>query len=121
MATLENKATVSYYKEGVEFSIDSNTVEFNRVDNVMRLYKSVAPTRGKSGDQVTFSISAAATAPVTAAPLVDKLSGFTFVPGSVKIDNVPVTMADPNVGIDLGMQFYSAPTTCNISFDCTVD
>lgn len=120
MATLENKASVLYYKEGVNFSIDSNTVKFNRVDNVMNLYKWVSPTYGKPGDKVTFSISAAATAPVSAM-VTDKLSGFTFVPGSVIINNVPNTYANPDTGIVLDTELMSAPTTCNISFDCTVD
>lgn len=120
MATLENKATVFYYKEGMNFSIDSNTVEFNRVDNVMNVYKNVMPSRGKSGDKVTFSISAAASAPVSAM-VTDKLSGFTFVPGSVVINNVPNTYANPDTGIILDTELMSAPTTCNISFDCTVD
>lgn len=119
MATLTNKATTTYSLLGVNLSIDSNTVKFNKVENVVTLTKSVNPTAGKSGDTVTFTITLLATAAILNAVVTDTLVGFTFVPGTVKIDGVTQAGANPNTGITVGA--VGLNITKNITFDCTVN
>lgn len=119
MATLTNKATATYSLLGVNFSIDSNTVNFNQVVNVVTLTKSVNPTAGKSGDTVTFTITLLATAAILNAVVTDPLVGFTFVPGTVKIDGTTVAGADPNTGITVGGVGLNVTKT--ITFSVTVN
>lgn len=121
MAVLTNKATATYNLLGVPLTIDSNTVNFTTVVNVVTLTKSCSPTAGKSGDTVTFTITALATAAITGAVITDNLtgSGFTFVAGSVKVDGTSVPAANPNTGITLGAVGLNITKT--ITFDVTVD
>ena len=119
MAVLTNKATATYSLLGVNLSIDSNTINFNQVVNVVTLTKSVNPTAGQSGDTVTFTITLLATAAILGTVVTDTLVGFTFVPGTVKIDGVAQAGANPNTGITIGGVGLNITKT--ITFDCTVN
>lgn len=119
MPTLTNKATATYSLLGVNLSIDSNIINFNQVVNVVTLTKSVSPTAGKSGDTVTFTINLVATAAILSTVVTDTLVGFTFVPGTVKIDGVTQAGANPNTGITIGA--VGLNVTKVITFDATVD
>lgn len=119
MAVLTNKATATYSLLGVNLSIDSNTVNFDQVVNVVTLTKSVNPTAGKSGDTVTFTVTLLATAAILSTVVTDTLVGFTFVPGTVKIDGVVQPTANPNTGITMGAVALGINKT--ITFDCTVN
>lgn len=117
--TLTNKATVTYSLLGVNLSIDSNTINFNKVVNVVTATKSVNPTAGKSGDTVTFTITVVSTDVITTVVVTDALVGFTFVPGTVKIDGTTQASADPNTGITLGGMGINVTKT--ITFNATVN
>ena len=119
MAVLTNKARANYSLLGVNLSVDSNTINFDQVVNVVTLTKSANPTAGKSGDTVTFTITLLATAAISSTVVTDTLVGFTFVPGTVKIDGVSQPSANPNTGITVGAVGLNATKT--ITFDCTVD
>lgn len=119
MPTLTNKATINYSLLGVNLSIDSNTVNFNQVVNVVTATKSVSPTAGKSGDTVLFTINVLSTAAITSCILTDVLSGFTFVSGSVKIDGVSQPSANPNTGITIGA--IGLNVTSVVTFNATVN
>lgn len=119
MAVLTNKATATYTLLGVNLSIDSNTINFDQVVNVVTLTKSVNPTAGKSGDTITFTITLLATAAILGTVVTDTLVGFTFVPGTVKIDGVSQPAANPNTGITIGAVGLNVTKT--ITFDCTVN
>lgn len=119
MPQITNKATVTYTLLGVNLSIDSNTVNFDKVVNVLTATKSVSPSAGKSGDTVLFTIDVLTTAAITGVVLTDVLTGFTFVSGSVKIDGVSQPSANPNTGINIGA--VGIGITKTVTFNATVD
>ena len=73
------------------------------VVNMVTLIKSSNSTAGKSSDTVTFTITLLATAAISSTVVTDTLVGFTFVPGTVKIDGIFQPSANPNTGITVGL------------------
>lgn len=121
MAVKTNKGTCTYTLLGVSLSIDSNIVNFDVVGNVVTLTKAMSPAAGKPGDTITVTFTLLATAAILNTVLTDDLPtlGFTFVPGSVKIDGVSVPAANPVTGINIGGVGLNVTKT--IEFQCTVN
>lgn len=120
MATLTNKATGEYTYLGANITTKSNEVTFTSVKNQLSIVNSVTPTSGTQGDTVTFALTLTALVTLNdvnvTAPLTE--SGFTFVPGSVKINGIVQPGFDPNVGMLVNVLPAGAPIP--VTFDATV-
>lgn len=122
MQNLSNKATVNY-KQGdsahkVPFSVDTNAANFEKVENVLHVHKSIYPQQGCAGDTVQFHIGCSATGYAENVVICDDLHGFTYVPDSLKIDNVAAT-GIPITAISIGN--LNSNQGKFITFECTVD
>lgn len=120
MATLTNKATGKYTYLGANITTKSNEVTFTSVPDQLTIDKSLTPTSGTQGTLVTFTLTLTALVTLNNVTITDLLTaaGFTFVPGSVKINSIAQPGFDPNVGMLVNVLPAGAPIP--VTFDATV-
>ena len=117
---LINIANLKYKYKNKNFNEEASST-FDLLEDNLILTKTQTPTEGFQGDTVEFTITIKTDNLITNAILTDDLFsvGYTFVPGSVIIDNVPQNSLNPVTGINLGT--INANTTKVIKFYGTVN
>lgn len=99
-----NTSNITVTLGGESFVLSSNEMTVFILENEVLLLKSADKTYVKSGEEVTFTIKISNIGTLTNTNVVffDPIpEGATFVAGSVKIDGVENSSADPQSGISL--------------------
>lgn len=120
-SAVKNSSTITANLDSRDFTLSSNEVNIDILDNEIWLNKS-ASRAVVSGDELTYTIVISNSGSFTNTDLffTDPIpSGTTFVAGSVTVDGVSQSTYDPNTGFSLGSLAPNAEIT--VTFKVKVD
>ncbi|QJC53441.1 DUF11 domain-containing protein [Paenibacillus albicereus] len=101
---LTNEASLAFTFFGTPYDIPSNPADVDILQPVIGLTKRASAFVAAVGDVVSYSVTATNTGNVAAVvTIVDPLNAYSdFVPGTARVQGVPVPGADPTTGIVAG-------------------
>ena len=116
-----NQTNVGFELESTQFSLDSNVLTINIIDNDISLLKTASSNVVKTGDQLTYTITITNNGEIENTNLffTDTLPDTVeFVAGSVKVNDEAKDQFNPNDGFSLDN--LGAGQTIKIVFDVMI-